>query len=65
MLAFTYTAALVGVSAELVRVEADVSHGLPQFTIVGLPDASVRESRIGSAARSAARASSFRPTALR
>ena len=35
MLASTYTAALVGVSAELVRVEADVSYGLPSFTIVG------------------------------
>jgi magnesium chelatase family protein len=55
MLASTFSAALVGVSAELVRVEADVSHGLPLFTIVGLPDASVRESRdrVRSAIRSA------------
>lgn len=55
MLASTFTAALVGVSAELVRVEADVSFGLPGFTIVGLPDASVRESRdrVRSAIRSA------------
>jgi magnesium chelatase family protein len=55
MLASTFTAALVGVSAELVRVEADVSYGLPGFTIVGLPDASVRESRdrVRSAIRSA------------
>ncbi|AMY10233.1 Competence protein ComM [Luteitalea pratensis] len=55
VLAFTFTAALVGVSAELVRVEADVSYGLPGFTIVGLPDASVRESRdrVRSAIRSA------------
>ena len=45
MLAATFSAALVGVLAELVRVEADVSYGLPVFTIVGLPDASVRESR--------------------
>ena len=54
MLASTFTAALVGVSAELVRVEADVSYGLPGFTIVGLPDASVRESRdrVRSAIRS-------------
>jgi magnesium chelatase family protein len=54
VLASTFTAALVGVSAELVRVEADVSHGLPCFTIVGLPDASVRESRdrVRSAIRS-------------
>jgi magnesium chelatase family protein len=55
VLASTFTAALVGVSAELVRVEADVSYGLPSFTIVGLPDASVRESRdrVRSAIRSA------------
>jgi magnesium chelatase family protein len=55
VLAFTFTAALVGVAAELVRVEADVSFGLPGFTIVGLPDASVRESRdrVRSAIRSA------------
>ena len=55
MLASTFTAALIGVTAELVRVEADVSFGLPGFTIVGLPDASVRESRdrVRSAVRSA------------
>jgi magnesium chelatase family protein len=45
MLACTYTAALIGVTAELVKVEADVTHGLPSFTMVGLPDPSVRESR--------------------
>lgn len=55
MQAFTITAALVGVAADLVRVEADVSFGLPSFTIVGLPDASVRESRdrVRSAIRAA------------
>ena len=55
MQAFTSTAALVGVAAELVRVEADVSFGLPGFTIVGLPDTSVRESRdrVRSAIRAA------------
>ncbi len=54
VLASTFSVALVGVSAELVRVEADVSYGLPGFTIVGLPDASVRESRdrVRSAIRS-------------
>ena len=55
MLAATFTTALVGVTAELVRVEADVSFGLPAFRVVGLPDASVRESRdrVRSAIRSA------------
>lgn len=37
--------ALVGIDAEPIEVECDISPGLPAFTIVGLPDASVRESR--------------------
>ena len=39
------SAALVGVDAALVEVEADIAQGLPNFTVVGLPDASVQESR--------------------
>jgi magnesium chelatase family protein len=39
------SAALVGVEAILVRVEVDVTPGLPAFTTVGLPDSAVRESR--------------------
>jgi magnesium chelatase family protein len=39
------TAAVFGVEACPVHVEVDVSFGLPAFTMVGLPDASVRESR--------------------
>ncbi len=55
MLAATFSATLVGITAELVRVEADVSFGLPSFTLVGLPDTSVRESRdrVRSAIRNA------------
>jgi magnesium chelatase family protein len=45
MLACFRTAALFGVEACPVHVEVDVSFGLPSFTMVGLPDASVRESR--------------------
>ena len=45
MLAIARTFALVGVEAEPVHVELDVNRGLPSFTIVGLPDAAVRESR--------------------
>jgi magnesium chelatase family protein len=45
MLACLRTAALFGVEACPVNVEVDVSFGLPSFTMVGLPDASVRESR--------------------
>ncbi|MDP9227470.1 MAG: YifB family Mg chelatase-like AAA ATPase, partial [Actinomycetota bacterium] len=39
------TFALIGIDAEPVHVEVDVARGLPAFTIVGLPDAAVRESR--------------------
>lgn len=42
---FVYGAAFTGLKAVPVRVEADISHGLPRFTIVGLPDAAVTESR--------------------
>jgi magnesium chelatase family protein len=45
VLARLRTAALFGVEACPVHVEVDVSFGLPAFTMVGLPDASVRESR--------------------
>jgi magnesium chelatase family protein len=46
MLATAHTFALIGVDAHDVRVEVDVSGGgLPSFSLVGLPDAAVRESR--------------------
>ncbi|HKH42362.1 MAG TPA: YifB family Mg chelatase-like AAA ATPase [Solirubrobacterales bacterium] len=45
MFALARTFALVGVDAEPVYVEVDIGAGLPSFTIVGLPDAAVRESR--------------------
>src|SRR5262245_29760110 len=45
MLARVLSATLVGIEAALVRVEVDVSPGLPLFTTVGLPDSAVRESR--------------------
>lgn len=45
MLASLRSAAVLGVEALAVIVEVDVSFGLPVFTMVGLPDASVRESR--------------------
>jgi len=45
MLACLRTAAVFGVEAYPVHVEVDVSFGLPSFTMVGLPDTSVRESR--------------------
>ncbi len=45
MLATANTFTLDGISARPVRVEVDVHRGLPNFTIVGLPDAAVREAR--------------------
>jgi len=53
MLASVQTCALCGVEASTVHVEADVTPGLPHTQIVGLPDASVRESkeRVGAALR--------------
>ena len=45
MLATLESASVVGVTAFRVFVEVDVGNGLPHFQLVGLPDASVRESR--------------------
>jgi magnesium chelatase family protein len=45
MLARLESAAVFGVEAYPVHVEVDVGLGLPFFRMVGLPDASVRESR--------------------
>jgi len=45
VLATARTFTLDGISARPVRVEVDVHKGLPNFTIVGLPDAAVREAR--------------------
>ncbi len=44
MLATSLTAAVLGVEAHLVSVEADSAPGFPRFTMVGLPDSSVKES---------------------
>jgi magnesium chelatase family protein len=57
MLARLRTAAVFGVEACPVDVEVDVSFGMPRFSMVGLPDASVRESR--DRVRSAIRNSGF------
>ena len=57
MLACVRSAAVFGIDASTVNIEVDVSYGLPAFTMVGLPDASVRESR--DRIRSAIRNSGF------
>ena len=45
MLALTRSVGLVGIDAFQVDVEVDLTKGLPGFTIVGLPDNAVKESR--------------------
>ena len=45
MLAKVLSSAVMGIEAYLIKVEVDISAGLPTFNIVGLPDTSVRESR--------------------
>jgi magnesium chelatase family protein len=57
MLARVHSAATLGIDARVLDVEVDVSSGLPSFTIVGLPDPSVREAR--ERVRSALRNSGF------
>jgi len=44
-LAVLYSRALAGMDAPLVTVEVHLGNGLPSFTIVGLPEAEVREAR--------------------
>lgn len=44
-LAVVYSRAQVGIDAPLVTVEAHLSTGLPSLSIVGLPEATVKESK--------------------
>jgi magnesium chelatase family protein len=57
VLATLRSAAVFGVEAFPVNVEVDVAFGLPHFSMVGLPDTTVRESR--DRVRSAIRNSGF------
>ena len=44
-LAVVYSRALAGMDAPPVTVEVHLANGLPSFTIVGLPEAEVREAK--------------------
>ncbi|ABB73433.1 magnesium chelatase family protein [Nitrosospira multiformis ATCC 25196] len=44
-LAVLYSRAIAGMEAPLVTVEVHIANGLPGFTIVGLPEAEVKESK--------------------
>ena len=41
-----FSAAIVGLDAQIIEVETDVSYGLRSFNIVGLPDKAVEESTV-------------------
>ena len=45
MIVKIFGSSVIGIDAYLIDVEVDTSPGLPQFSTVGLPDVSVRESR--------------------
>ena len=45
MFASVFSAAISGMEVHLIKVEADVSDGLPSFTMVGLPSTQVKEAQ--------------------
>lgn len=46
MLSTVFSCAVVGLNGEIIQVEVDFNpHGMPSFTVVGLPDMAVQESR--------------------
>jgi len=45
LLAKVLSSAVIGIDAYLIEVEVDIMPGLPTFTTVGLPEASVKESK--------------------
>lgn len=57
MVSSIFSMGLSGIESFLVSVESDISRGLPAFEIVGLPDASVKESK--DRVRSALKNSNF------
>ncbi|MBW7954257.1 YifB family Mg chelatase-like AAA ATPase [Candidatus Gracilibacteria bacterium] len=54
MISKIYSIGVNGLESDLIEIEVDINNGLPNFTIVGLPDVSVQESkeRIRSALKS-------------
>ena len=40
-----YSGAIVGIEGLVVEVEVDIARGIPAFSVVGLPNAAVREAR--------------------
>ena len=58
-LAVLHSRALAGMHAPEVTVEVHMANGLPRFTIVGLPEAEVKESKDRVRAAYKLRSSSF------
>ncbi|MCP4523849.1 MAG: YifB family Mg chelatase-like AAA ATPase [Candidatus Gracilibacteria bacterium] len=58
MIAKVYSITVNGLESSLIEVEVDINQGLPSFTIVGLPDQGIQESK--ERLRSAMKSSSFR-----
>ena len=56
-----YSAATIGLNSEIIEVETDVSYGLRCFTVVGLPDKAIEESRerVGAAIKNSGFRSPF------
>jgi len=44
-IAITYSRAQVGIQAPLITIEVHITRGLPSLSIVGLPEATVKESK--------------------
>lgn len=45
MLSRVLSSAVLGIDAYVVEVEVDITHGLPAFATVGLPETAVKESK--------------------
>ena len=45
MLGRTYAVSLLGLTGEIVEIEADLSSNLPAFVLIGLPDAALGEAK--------------------
>lgn len=42
---YTQSVALLGISGSIVEIEVDISDGIPMYSLLGLPDAALQESR--------------------
>ena len=45
MLSKVKSISLIGLEGNLIEIQVDISNGIPEFEIVGLPDTSVKEAK--------------------